>query len=232
VYKYAYVPFFRRRSTIVIGGVVALFGFLIKDLYAESTKDIAAAIQSAKDGYDNELRFADLSNAVASNFFLLEVIQRRIEENAPDVGGHAYNRDLGEALNVYKLNKTELEKIASLIAKIPDNAEINDKLRALQNEVKVLGSRLGVPPASEHYTLQDMRIVLDEERAELQAKSQETDQFVKEALAKADEVKNRNERYHSACQVAALALFAISIVLTVGAALSEAKRIPLDPQTP
>lgn len=103
MYKDSYVPFFRRRSTIVIGGIVALFGFWVKDLFAERTKEIAVAIQSAKDGYKNEVHFADLSKGIASNFFLLEVIQRRIEENARDAGGHRYNRELGEAINVYGL---------------------------------------------------------------------------------------------------------------------------------
>jgi hypothetical protein len=199
---------------------------VIKDWSAERTKDIAVAIQSAKDGYENEVRFAGLAKAIASNFFLLEVIHRRIEENAPDVGGHRYNRDLGEAINVYGLSKMELEKVAPLIALIPDNKEVSDKLYLLQNEVKVLGSKLGVRPASGNYTMQDSQAALNEERDELRTKSQETEKLVTEIFAKAEEVKRRNERYHSACQIAAMILFAVSVVLTVGSALAERKSIP------
>jgi hypothetical protein len=226
LYKYTSVPFFRRRSTIVLSGILALSGFVIKDLSAERTKDIAVAIQSAKDGYENEVHFADLSKALASNFFLLEVIQRRIQENAPDVGGHRYNRDLGEAMNVYWLSKMELEKIAPLIAQIPNNKEISNKLYLLQNEVKVLGSKLGAAPASGNYTLKDLQVALNEERDELRTNSQETEKLVTEIVAKAEEVKRRNERYHSACQFAALILFAISVLLTIGSALAERKSIP------
>jgi hypothetical protein len=219
--KYSYASFFRRKSTIVLGGVIALCGFFIKDLYAERTKDLATAIQSAKDGYQNEVHFGVLVRAIRSNFVLLEMIQRRIEENAPDLG-HTYDRDLGETLNVYGNIRTELEQLAPLVARIPDNKEITDKLSALQNDMKTMGSHIGAPP-SERYTFQDLRKALEKEQNELRAKSEETEAFVAEIFAKADAVKNRNERYHSFCQFAALVLFGIGLVLTIGSALSEAR---------
>ena len=51
-----YVPFFRCSSTIVFGGLVALLSLFTKRWYAEKAKDLATAIDSAKNGFDNQLK--------------------------------------------------------------------------------------------------------------------------------------------------------------------------------
>jgi hypothetical protein len=228
VSKFKYVHLFERRSAIVLSGLVVLLIFVTKDLFLENTKDIASAIQSAKDGYENAMNHADLRYAVASNFFLLEVIKLRLDENAPDLGGHTYNRDLGDTVNIYGRNTTMLEKLVPLIELIPHNEELKAELVTRQNEVKVFGTKLGAAPPGP-YTLQDLRNALDQERAQLGSKGVETEQFKDLVFEKANEWKRREEHTNLICKIIATVLIILSVVFTIGSEISQAKRIPVDP---
>jgi hypothetical protein len=218
---YKHVPIFRRRSTIIFGGLAGLAIFFAKDVLMDKVKDTASAIQSAKEGYQNERRFQDLLYETAKTYFTLEVVQRRIEEGRPDVGGHKYNLDLGVTGNMGGRGKALLEALAPAIDLLPDQINRRERLSVLEDQINQLRSQLGRPrPGS---TLEDDQRTLSELSETIQDKDGEIEAFALETLAKADELKKREELYHAVFLISAIVFFVAGVTITVGSALTDSK---------
>jgi hypothetical protein len=218
---YKRVPIFRRRSTIILGGLAGLAIFFAKDVLMDRVKDTAGAIQSAKEGYQNERRFQDLFYEIAKTYFTLEVVQRRIEEGKPDVGGHKYNLDLGVTLNMGGRGQALLQALAPAIDLLPDQINRRQQLSVLEEQVNQLRSQLGRPRPNS--TLEDDQRTLNELGEKIQDKDCEIEGFAQETLEKADALKKREELYHTIFLISAIVFFVAGAIVTVGSALTDAK---------
>jgi hypothetical protein len=218
------VGFFQRTSTVILGGLITVAIFLVKDQYAERAKDLATAIRSNQDKYTRDQQYFRLMKVEQENRVQLEGVLRHLQGEEPADNRFQWNIMVFNMTLTYQEAYNVLDGIHPLVELLPKNSEKHDKLNTLATEVMEEGAKIDIPLPLTGNSYERTQGELRKAEGEFNALLAKSETFAKEALEEATKLKEREEFISKVCLIVVAVLTLVGSVLAIGNSVSEARK--------